>query len=196
LLSLQRSSVHLFQRPDANLPLDSSRTVLGGDAEEFKFDKIGGKHLMFESAYQRRSPGFEVNDLGYLRRADQQSWNTWVGYFDRQVRHFYQRFQWNNNWWQYWTTSGLPEEAAYNTNTHVTLRNNWGVHVGGTLGQLGATYDDRASRGGPAVRQDTYVAPWMSLNGNDRRPVVPYLSASFFRGAGGRSRSVNVSPEI
>ena len=130
---------------------------------------------MFETAYQRRSAGFEVNDLGYLRRADQQSWSTWVGFFDRRETALYKRLQWNSNWWQYWTTAGLAQEAAYNTNVHITLKNNWAFHTGGTIGQLGSTYDDRASRGGPAVRQDAYIAPWMGINGNDRRAVVPSL---------------------
>jgi hypothetical protein len=71
ILNLQRSGVHNYQRPDADLPLDPNRTVLSGDAEEFKFGKIAGQNLMFESAWQRRSPGFEVNDIGFLRRADQ-----------------------------------------------------------------------------------------------------------------------------
>src|SRR6185503_17716213 len=193
---LQTNSVHDYQRPDAGLPYDSTRTALGGDAEELKFDKVGGQHFLFESAYQRRSPGFEINDLGFLRRADQQSWNTWVGYFDRREHLFYQRFQWNNNWWQYWSANGLAQEAAYNTNTHITLKNNWGVHTGGTLGQLGTTFDDRAARGGPAVRQDTYLAPWLSINGNDRRSLVPFLSFNWFRGANGRNWSNNVSPEL
>ncbi|MEP6492113.1 MAG: DUF5916 domain-containing protein [bacterium] len=196
ILGLQTDAVHYYQRPDAGLPLDSNRTMLSGDAEEFKFDKVGGKHLMFESAYQRRSAGFEVNDLGFLRRADQQSWNTWVGYFDRRERQFYNRFQWNNNWWQYWTTAGLAQEAAYNTNVHITLKNNWGWHMGGTLGQLGTTYDDRTARGGPAVRQDSYISPWLSINGDDRRSLVPFFSANYFRGSGGRSSSWSVSPEV
>src|SRR3954465_13765833 len=131
--SLQTNGVHQYQRPDANLPLDSTRTSLGGDAEEFRFGKVGGQHLLFESAYSRRSPGFEVNDLGYLRRADQQSWSTWAGFFDRKARYFYTRFQWNNNWWQNWSTEGLPLEAAYNTNVHINFKNNWGWHMGGTL---------------------------------------------------------------
>ncbi|HKW09225.1 MAG TPA: DUF5916 domain-containing protein [Gemmatimonadaceae bacterium] len=194
--ALQTNSVHGYQRPDARLPLDSNRTVLGGDAEEFKFDKVGGQHLLFESAYQRRSAGFEINDIGYLRRADQTSWSTWVGYFDRNERFFYQRLQWNNNWWQYWTTDGLPLEAAYNTNMHITLKNNWGLHFGGTLGQLGATYDDRSARGGPAIRQDSYVAPWVSINGNDRRAVVPYFNFSTYNVGDGKNRSWNLSPEI
>jgi hypothetical protein len=196
ILAIQRDAVHYYQRPDAGLPLDSNRTTLGGDAEEFKFDKVGGQHLMFESAYQRRSEGFEINDLGYLRRADQQSWNTWVGYFDRQERAFYNRFQWNNNWWQYWTTAGLPLEAAYNTNVHITSKNNWNWNAGGTLGQLGSTFDDRGARGGPALRQDTYVAPWAGLGGNDRRPLVPSMWVNYFRGSGGRNSSLSLSPEL
>ncbi|MEP6731092.1 MAG: DUF5916 domain-containing protein [bacterium] len=196
ILGVQRDAVHYFQRPDAGLPLDSNRTSLSGDAEEFKFGKVGGQHLMFESAYQRRSAGFEINDLGFLRRADQQSWNTWVGYFDRNERLGYKRFQWNNNWWQYWTTDGLPLEAAYNTNVHISFKNNWNWNMGGTLGQLGSTYDDRAARGGPAIRQDAYISPWLSINGNDRNALVPYFSMNYFRGSGGRNTSLNVGPEI
>ena len=196
MLGLQTDAVHYYQRPDAGLPLDSNRTVLSGDAEELHFSKVGGQHLLFESAYQRRAPGFDVNDVGYLRRADETSWSTWVGYFDRNERLFYQRFQWNNNWWQYWTTDGLPLEAAYNTNFHIMLKNNWGLHFGGTVGQLGVTYDDRSARGGPAFRQDEYVSPWVSINGNDRRALVPYFNFNWYNNGNGKNRSWNVSPGI
>jgi hypothetical protein len=196
ILATQTNAVHYYQRPDAGLPLDSNRTTLNGDAEEIHLGKVGGQHLMFETAYQRRSEGFEINDLGYLRRADQQSWNTWVGFFDRQERKYYTRFQWNNNWWQYWTTAGLPLEAAYNTNLHVTLKNNSSFHAGGTAGQLGTTYDDRAARGGPAIRQGAYVAPWAFLQGDDRNALVPMVSANYFRSEGGRNSSLNLSPEL
>jgi Domain of unknown function (DUF5916)/Carbohydrate family 9 binding domain-like len=196
MLALETDAVHYYQRPDAGLPLDSNRTVLSGDAEEFKFDKVGGEHLMFESAYQRRSAGFEINDLGYLRRADQQSWSTWAGWFDRRQTPLYNRLQLNMNWWQYWTTTGLPLEAAYNTNLHITFHNNSSFHVGGTVGQLGTTYDDRDARGGPAFRQDPYFAPWAGIVGDDRRSVVPSLWANFWRGNDWRSGSTNLSPEI
>src|SRR6202171_4623162 len=196
LQAIQTNAVHYYQRPDARFPLDSNRTSLAGDAEELKFGKVAGKHLMFESAYLRRSDGFEINDLGFLRRADQQAWTTWVGFFDRQERKYYNRFQWNNNWWQYWTTAGLPLEAAYNTNTHITFKNNWGWHMGGTLGQLGSTFDDRGARGGPAVRQDHYVAPWLFLLGNDRRALVPSLSVNYYRGEAGHNSSLNLGPQV
>lgn len=134
MLSLQTDAVHYYQRPDAGLPLDSNRTALDGDAESLQFSKVSGQHFMFASAYQRSSAGFEINDMGFLRRADQQSWNTWVGLFDRREHLFYKRFQLNNNWTQSRTADGLPLEAAYNTNVQINLKNNWGWHMGGTLG--------------------------------------------------------------
>ena len=193
---LQQNAVHYYQRPDADLPLDTNRTLLTGDAEELSIGKVGGKHFMFNSAYSRRSPGFEVNDLGYLQRADQQSWSTWGGFFDRQVRNFYKNFQWNWNWWQYWTTKSLPLEAAVNTNLHVTFKNNWGLHTGGTLGQLGTVYDDRAARGGPAVRSDPYISPWLFIIGDDRRSIVPNFNMNYNRSNGGRSHALSFGPGV
>jgi hypothetical protein len=193
---LQTNGVHLFQRPDANLPLDPQRTSLLGDAEEIRVGKVGGQHLMFESALQRRSPGFEPNDLGYLRRADQTSWNTWMGLFDRHARKYYNNLQLNNNWWQYWSTDGLPLERAYNTNLHINFKNNWGWHMGGTVGQIGETYDDRAARGGPALRQDRYLAPWFFINGDDRKAIVPFFNVNYFTTSEGRSHSLSMGPEL
>ncbi len=196
IAATQRDAVHYYQRPDATLAYDTTRTSLSGDAEELQFAKVGGAHVSGQTSYQRRSTGFEINDLGYLQRADQQSWSTWIGYFDRHQRALYQRFQWNFNWWQYWTTAGLPEERAFNTNTHITFRNTWSLHAGGTLGQLGETYCYSCARGGPAVRQDRYLAPWAGVIGDDRKAVVPFFWVNYWQGDGGRSRSINLSPEV
>ncbi|HYT84124.1 MAG TPA: DUF5916 domain-containing protein, partial [Gemmatimonadales bacterium] len=191
----QGSSVHLYQRPDDGLTLDSTRTTLAGDAEEILFGKTAGD-VRFETSYLRRSAGFEANDLGFLRRADQQSWNTWAARSWNKPTFIIQTGQWNFNWWQYWTTEGLPTERAANTNAHFQLNNRWWVHFGGTIGQLGGVFDDRVARGGPAVRKDSYIAPWWGFEGDQRRPVIPYLSFNLFRGDGGRSTSFNVSPSF
>src|SRR2546430_5410626 len=68
---------------------------------------------------------------------------------------------------------GLPEERAFNTNTHTTFNNTWSFHTGFTLGQLGETYCYSCARGGPAVRQDPYIAPWGGLHRDDRKAIVP-----------------------
>jgi len=191
----QRSSVHLYQRPDDALALDTTRTTLTGDAEEILFGKTGG-FVRFETSYLRRSAGFEANDFGFLRRADQQSWNNWAAMNWTKPFLIFQQGFWNFNWWQFWTTEGLPTERAANTNAHFQLNNRYWLHLGGTVGQFGTTFDDRVARGGPAVRQDPYIAPWFGFEGDQRRPVIPYLFFNLFRGSGGRSTSFNVSPSF
>ena len=193
IAATQRSSVHYYQRPDAGLPYDTTRTSLTGNAEEFRFGKVAGKHTNFETSYQRRSAGFEVNDLGFLLRADQQSWSNWFQLRFTRPNRVFQRAFWNFNWWQYWTARGLPQERAANTNAHIQLSNRWWVHAGGTIGQLGTTYCDRCARGGPAVRQDPYIAPWFGFEGDDRHVLVPNLFFNYWRGDEGRSAFFNTN---
>ena len=196
ITATQRDAVHFYQRPDAGLPFDSTRTTLTGDAEEVHFGKVAGKLTNFETSYLRRSPGFEINDLGFLLRADQQSWNNWFGLRFNHPTRLYQSARWNFNWWQYWSAGGMPQERAFNTNVHSQLNNRWWVHAGGTLGQLGPTYCDRCARGGPALRQDPYIAPWAGIGGDDRKRLIPYFWMNYWRGEGGRGESLNLSPEL
>ena len=185
----QRDPVHLYQRPDGPLTFDSTRTSLGGSNQEIRFAKVGGKRLRFETAYQRRSAGFEINDIGFLRQADQQEWTSWANLAFNQPNRIFQQLRWNFNNWEYWSAAGLPTERAFNTNVHIQFTNRWWLHTGGTIGQLGTTYCDRCARGGPAVRQDAYLSPWMTIEGDDRRPLVPSVSMNYTRGDQGRSET-------
>lgn len=203
----QRDPVHNYQRPDAGLPYDTTRTSLAGSAQELLFDKLGGGITRFQTSYQRRSPGFEVNDLGFLLRADQQSWNNWFGLQSLHPASIYRMAFWNFNWWQYWTAAGLPLEHAANTNVHVQLRNGWWVHTGATFGQLGTSFCDRpevqggnasadCAGGGPAVRVDPYLSQWGEVDGDGRPAFVPYVWYNYWRGDGGRSESFTGNVQV
>jgi len=196
IVRTQRDNVHLYQRPDGPLGVDSSRTSLSGTNLELRFAKVGGRRLIFETAYQRRTPGFDVNDVGFLRQADFQAWTSWANLAFRTPNSVFQQLRWNFNNWEYWTADGLLTEVAFNTNVHTQLNNRWWLHMGGTLGQLGTTYCDRCARGGPAVRQDPYLAPWGGINGDDRKPIVPSFWVNYFRGDGGRSESLSLEPSV
>ena len=196
IAATQRDPVHEYQRPDGALTYDSTRTSLSGDAEEIHFGKISGARLKFETSYLRRSAGFEINDIGYLRQADQQSWNTWAGLSYNTPTKVYRNLRLNFNWWQFWSAAGLPTEAAANTNIHSQLSNYWRVHLGGTIGQLGSTWCDRCARGGPAVRQDPFVAPWLGIQGDDRNRIIPSVWVNYFESSKGRNSSLNVNPQL
>lgn len=192
----QRSPVHLYQRPDASVLFDSTRTSLSGINQEVRFAKVGGKRMHFETAFQRRTPGFEINDIGFLRQADYMAWTSWANLAWNSPNPVFQQLRWNFNNWEYWTSDGLPTERAFNTNVHIQFTNRWWLHTGGTLGQLGATFCDRCARGGPAIRQDAYISPWFEIDGDDRRPLVPMLSGNYTRGDGGRSQTWELKPEL
>src|SRR5438034_346529 len=118
IAATQNDPVHYYQRHGSGVSYDPTRTSLAGDAEELKFGKVGGGITRFETAYERRSQGFELNDLGFLRQADQQSWYTWFAFQSRHPGSFYQTAFWNFNWKQNWTAAGTPVERAANTNVH------------------------------------------------------------------------------
>ena len=70
ILEKQLSNIHRFQRPDAEyLEVDSLRENLSGSGGLVRIGKKGGK-FNFSLAGQYRSPGINLNDMGYIRQAD------------------------------------------------------------------------------------------------------------------------------
>ncbi|MBU1935903.1 hypothetical protein KKG05_00760, partial [bacterium] len=80
MTSLQRSSRHYFQRPDAShVNVDSSATTLNGYAGRILLNKEKGS-IITNTAIGVISPGFDVNDLGFLSRADKINAHFGYGY--------------------------------------------------------------------------------------------------------------------
>jgi hypothetical protein len=177
----QNSPVHYYQQPGDDLDADSSRTALSGYAAQLKFGKYSGGITRFETSVVRQSPGFEVNDLGFLRRADVTDWSTWAALSFREAKGIYRWAQLNGNHWETWNTSGTRLENALNFNGHMGLNNNWDVHLGGTVNKLTASYCDRCTRGGPALRSSRGFYPWGGFNTDSRRLVSGgfWVNASF-----------------
>jgi hypothetical protein len=192
IAATQRSSVRFYQRPDDNVDLDTTRTSLSGNSAELVFRKFGG-FIQYETSYMRRSPGFEINDLGILFRADQQGWNTWGSLNWQNPTRLIQQGYWNFNWWQFWTSEGLPTDRAANTNAHMQLKNRWWVHYGATVGGFGDVFCDRCARGGPAFRKDEFFAPWGGIEGDQRWSVWPNLFVNYTTSDHGRSEYFNVN---
>jgi hypothetical protein len=197
VLATQTDPAHQYQRPDGPLTVDPTLTALRGDAETIHLAKYGGGIVMFETSYQRISPGYEINDLGFLNRADWQDQSTWVGLQFLRRTKFYDQLRWNFNQWQDWTSAGdLQLERAVNTNLHVQFHSNWSAHAGGTIGQMGVVFSDRATRGGPALRLSPFSAPWVEVAGDERRVLFPDVFAQIIRADEGRTRRAYLSPSL
>jgi hypothetical protein len=192
----QRSPVHYYQQPGDDYTVDSSRTSLSGHSEQLKFGKYGGGITRFETSIVRQSAGFEVNDIGFLRRADVLDWSTWAALSFRNARGIYRWAQVNGNHWERWNTSGTRIENALNFNGHMGLNNNWDVHLGGTIGGMGRSFCDRCTRGGPVVRASRGFFPWGGVNTDSRRIVSGGMWFNAWYTDEGKSTGTNLSPYV
>jgi len=68
MTAVQQNSTHYFQQPDAqNIAVDTAATSLDGMAARFTLAKQRGNTFV-NSAFGFISPGFDLNDLGFLSR--------------------------------------------------------------------------------------------------------------------------------
>jgi hypothetical protein len=194
ILRTQTSAVHYYQQPGDDLEVDTSATTLSGSAAQLKFGKYSGGITRFETSIVRQSAGFDVNDLGFLRRADKVDWSTWGALSWRTAKWIYRWAQLNGNHWETWNTSGDRLEDAWNVNGHMGLNNNWDVHLGGTVSGVRPSNCDRCTRGGPLLRSSRGFFPWGGVNTDSRKVVSGGVWFNFGFFDEGNSRSSSFDP--
>ena len=191
IAATQRSGVHNFQRPDDDVAYDPTRTSLRGTGFQVGLGKVGGDFTRFNTTLSRWSPGLEVNDVGFLTLADEQSWSNWFAFVFNTPRSFYRRLQINFNQWQNFTIGGTRTALGGNVNMNSMLTNQWFTWMG--AGVNAPAYCVRCLRGGPAVLGTSRLNSWIGLEGDGRRAFVPSVDFSYSRWDEGRSRSYSVS---
>jgi hypothetical protein len=191
------SCAHSYQRPDDDVRYDPTRTALAGDMQRLTVSKFGGGKTRFQSVYQRFSPGFESNDVGFQQRADDQLFRNWFAIQNNKPTRLYRRAFFNFNHWSNWSAGGLPTNIGFNQNSHVEFQNRWWAHMGFNYGNfIGKTFNDRDARGGPAVRRSPDFSMWGGIEGDNRWSVVPYLWFGGGRSDEGRSSYWYAEPTI
>ena len=196
IASLQTNNVHSFQRPDDAVIYDPTRTSLRGDAERISFSKFGGGITRFQSVYQRYSPGFETNDLGYQQRADHQMFRNWFALQFNKPTKVYQRAFFNFNAMEEWNTGGLVLGNGVNHNNHIQWKNFMWTHFGFNLNGYHTSYNDRASRGGPAIRVSPNQNFWAGVESDSRRQVTGSVWFGGGKSDGGRSFYGYIEPNV
>lgn len=169
ITSTQRSAVPYFQRPDADgYDVDTTRTALAGSAGEFFVARIGGSRLTWQVGGGFRTPGFEVNDVGFVSYTDAWYGSTQARYRVTQPREFVR------DWW--------VDVSAVNANTFggQTLRTNAVIQanalfrsfwtLNGSIDRWTASLWPWELRSGPALRRSGYSNMNASLSSDSRRP--------------------------
>ncbi|HEX6965681.1 MAG TPA: DUF5916 domain-containing protein [Gemmatimonadaceae bacterium] len=192
---IQRSPGHYYQRPDASyLTYDSTRTLLSGYAASAQVGKVGGGHWRWTLAGHARSPGFDMNDVGFEQSTDWLVEGALLSYLNFQPgRHLR---DWNAlvGEWSGWSFGGERRSTGVFFNGNVDFLNNWGAFLSVARQFNGLSTD--ALRGGPALRTPAQSQFSLTINTDTRRAVSGAISSSYsYEGATGM-HSTTVSPSL
>lgn len=196
ILSTQRSTVHLFQRPDSRLRVDSAATMLDGTRVGVNVGKTGGGITRFNAGVTTTSAGYETNDAGFLTRADITQNGNWFGLQFMQPTKYYRRLFVNFNQWNDWNTAGMRLNSGGNININGEFPNQWSFWTGYNVNGLGEVYDDRASRGGPALRRPFRHNAWFGFETDRRKPVGVVVQGYYLPEDVGGTRDWGIDPSV
>lgn len=181
LLRTQMSSLRYFQRPDADyLKLDPTRRSLSGHGGTLTFSKSGSGHLSLAVGITWRSPGFEVNDMGYTRYADVAMQYFWAGYRWWKPFSIFREVQINFNQWVGLNFAGERSFMGGNVNFWGRFKNYWQFGLGFNRQFPGLSA--MALRGGPSLRTQGGWNLWGNLRSDTRRKFQFSLMGSSYEG--------------
>lgn len=150
ILKVQEAPPHYFQRSDApHIEVDPTRTSLSGIASCFAWNKIGGGHWRWSIAGLARSPGFEVNDVGYMRFADWINQNTQVRYEEYKPGKIFREYKISFTLRNSWDFLPKHTEQRASLQLNLTFLNYWNTDL--TLSRGFESRQIDYLRGGPSV---------------------------------------------
>ncbi len=151
LVETQRNSARYYQRPDQDhATLDSTRTALTGLAGYGRVAKVTG-FLTWDARYGTRSPGFEVNDLGFLRAADQHAQSFAAEMRWLEPGPVFREFRWRVEEQAEFTWGGERTRTSVESRVSASFLNYWNLDVNAE--RSFPSLNTRLLRGGPAFSE-------------------------------------------
>jgi hypothetical protein len=178
LIRTQRSSARYYQRPDAkHLTLDSTRTSLFGHAGSMSAGKQGGGHFNFGGILTWKSPGFEVNDIGFVRSTDEIVEVLYAGYRIWDPFSIFRSMNFNIAQWHAWDFGGVNLMTGGNFNFNTQFKNYYRMGTG--LNLSSQRLSNSTLRGGPMFKSPGDESTWMFLSSDDRKKLIFEVSGRF-----------------
>ena len=193
---LQRNAVHYYQRTSSKdyLGVDMNRTSLNGTGGYVKAGRKGNAKWTFTETFSWLSPGFDLNDVGYLRQADMMSNETAVEF--RQTNPW-KKFRSNTlslsqiNQWNY---GGKFLGNSIALGWRSMLFNRYEANITQTYGLN--KVDTRRLRGGPDMYFGEWYSPGITLNTDKAKRVVFTMQYSGDYNLSGDYSLNSISPSL
>ncbi|MDC6350199.1 DUF5916 domain-containing protein [Zeaxanthinibacter sp. PT1] len=147
----QRSITHLFQRSDAgHVSVDPDRTSLSGTGGKLEAGKAGGGNWRYQGGFIWRSPELELNDVGFLRQADEIIQYAEVNRLFLKPTDWYRQIRVGMEQYTTYDFDGNYNRIQYEMNGNISWANNWWTEIGGA--HKPRIYSNTMLRGGPRYR--------------------------------------------
>lgn len=147
----QRSITHLFQRTDAgHVSVDPERTSLSGTGGKLEAGKAGGGNWRYQGGFIWRSPGLELNDVGFLRQADEIIQFAEVNRLFLKPTDWYRQIRVGVEQFTTYDFEGNYNRIQYELNGNINWANNWWTEIGGA--HKPRIFSNNILRGGPRYR--------------------------------------------
>lgn len=170
---IQESYIRSFQRPDADyITYDTTRTSLMGQGGKLTVGKLGG-NLKFMTAVAWKSPGLELNDIGYAQQVDNIFQVFWLGYRIYEPFFIFREINLNLNQWVQFDFGGNVTAPGGNINWHTQLKNFWYVY--GSFNMSGEQISNHMLRGGPSLRLPGNKNYSMGFESNQQKELTFYF---------------------
>lgn len=167
ITATQTSITHMFGRSDAShVEIDPNRTSLSGTGGKLEGGKAGGGHWGYTTGVEWRSPELELNDIGFLRQADEIRQYGKVKY--RTLKPFgkFRSMAVELGQFNTFDFEGNHNRVQYDLNGFAEFSNNWFAEGG--VGHKPRIFINTFLRGGPRWRYSDENYGYLFL-GSDRR---------------------------
>ena len=147
---LQSASARYYQRPDLDyIQFDSTRTQLNGYGGQLKVGKGSKGFWRYSSELNWRSPGLDLNDLGFMQTADIMKLSNSISYFVNQPVSIFRTYSVGLNETSNWDFGMRYLLTVLTANMYLEFLNKWALST--SLSYSPEALDTRLLRGGYAM---------------------------------------------
>ena len=169
---LQRNAVHYYQRASGRdyLGVNENRTSLNGTGGYLKAGRKGNAKWAFSETFSWLSPGFDLNDVGYLKQADMMSVETAVEFRQTDPWKIFRRGTLSLAQLNRWDYGGRSFGNSFILSWRSLYMNLFETNITQTYGWNNV--QSRHLRGGPDVRTDEGYSITSSLNTDKSKRIM------------------------
>lgn len=192
---LQRSSARYYQRPGADyLGYDTSRTSLGGYGGKIRIGKGSKGFWRYSTGVNWLSPGLELNDMGYMRTADEIDQENELSYFVNQPVSVFRSYNITLEQFNKWNFNGTYLGSGARLSFSSGFMNQWNFSTNLIFNGRGT--DTKILRGGYDMLIPSSFRASGSLRTDPSKNVIARLGYSYEKSGNNSGTGFSLEPSV